>query len=720
MKKEESAFKREERRIKTFVKKHKVLVISLTVIISIILLTSGTKLILYLNFLVGNDVVIKVDVSDEFLSLHHGENQTISFNSLARTNPFCQAECTSEFYDISNDRVIEQDTFILKAASPLEKEFTITNNRPGEGLDLYRFSMACKSEDSTFCETAGKSTTRRILITVERTLTQKEEQLQQEQKEQLTTIVNALTDIHEQESIIVNTSTAVEELLVIDSYDPTLVNSVTEILLSAEDLWKTYDYETLEALLPSLEEDIVVAQSSIDEYFTILSSTVNSHNLLIDEIELSRTIIQDMYSVELLSSEQRDTVNDFITNFNNLDIAFAEKNLLEKKQNAVFIFSYQVSNYSGEVHQAFVDKAISIDVVLDDVCLTTGTCISHPSAEERKNQTLQQLRTACDVTLPTTVNITLPSCDTRTTSGSVNQITVQPLVFPPLPQLDPVVNITVPEPQCCVYGDCQSCCPDCNNYPVIFLHGHAFNKEVSAEYSLDAFNSIQELLEIEGFLNAGAISLYSTRDTPEGIWGLPQVPLTIKASYYFDLFEAPENYVVVQTKSESIDTYAIRLKELIDTIQYKTGKDKVVIVAYSMGGLVSRRYLQVFGDDEVSKLILVGTPNKGIVGNSAEYCSLIGEKLECRDMNANSLFINKLNRGSLPSIPVINIIGTGCDMDGKQGDGVVLEENAFVEGFENHIFEGSCMRLDHFHEHILDVKQYPEVYQVIRDSLTTS
>ncbi len=284
------------------------------------------------------------------------------------------------------------------------------------------------------------------------------------------------------------------------------------------------------------------------------------------------------------------------------------------------------------------------------------------------------------------------------------------------------ISLEEPQPQCCVFGECDSCCvePECiqdANLPVVFLHGHAINKDVSAEYSLDIFNKLQHKLEDDGYLNAGAISLYTKLDTPYGIWGKAPVPLTIKASYYFDLFHEPENYIVVQTKSESIDTYAVRLKELIDIIKYKTGRPRVVIIAHSMGGLVSRRYLQVFGSDDVDKLILVGTPNKGIIGEIADYCPIVGEKLECRDMNAESLFMNKLSRGKLSEVPVYNIVGSGCDMDKGNGDGIVLKENAVLDGAKNFIINGTCRNLDKLHTEMLDINKYPEVYYVIKNAL---
>ncbi|MBU0470964.1 MAG: alpha/beta hydrolase, partial [Nanoarchaeota archaeon] len=231
-------------------------------------------------------------------------------------------------------------------------------------------------------------------------------------------------------------------------------------------------------------------------------------------------------------------------------------------------------------------------------------------------------------------------------------------------------NFELPSLKCCVFGECRDCCvaSECEDnpllYPILFLHGHAISQGTSAEYSLEGFNDIQNRLEEEGFLNAGTVTLYTSTDSPEGVWGLPPVPLTIRGSYYFDVFKQPDNYYLVQTKSENIDTYAIRLKELVDIVKYKTGKPKVNIVAFSMGGLVARRYLQIFGTENAHKLVMIGTPNKGITGTVAEICAFAGAELECRDLQADSLFMNKLNSGKNPDIPVYNIVGTGCEMDG--------------------------------------------------------
>jgi|GEM_PF-2107032 len=60
------------------------------------------------------------------------------------------------------------------------------------------------------------------------------------------------------------------------------------------------------------------------------------------------------------------------------------------------------------------------------------------------------------------------------------------------------------------------------------------------------------------------------------------------------------------------ETYKKYLKPKIDEAKQKSGKDKVDIVAHSMGGLLARAYIQ--SDDyqnDVNKVVMMGTPNRG-------------------------------------------------------------------------------------------------------------
>jgi pimeloyl-ACP methyl ester carboxylesterase len=63
-----------------------------------------------------------------------------------------------------------------------------------------------------------------------------------------------------------------------------------------------------------------------------------------------------------------------------------------------------------------------------------------------------------------------------------------------------------------------------------------------------------------------------------------------------------------------IDKSAYQLKDFVEAQAVDKPNKQFVFVAHSMGGLVVRRYLDIFGmqaEDRLDKLIMLGTPNKG-------------------------------------------------------------------------------------------------------------
>jgi len=204
-------------------------------------------------------------------------------------------------------------------------------------------------------------------------------------------------------------------------------------------------------------------------------------------------------------------------------------------------------------------------------------------------------------------------------------------------------------------------------------------------------------------------------------WGLSGTPIALKASYYFDYFYSLGKYIHITRSTDNIDTYAIRLKDIIELVKFRTGKPKVNIVAHSMGGLVSRRYLDIFGEESVDNMVLIATPNHGIEGSAKKFCRLFGEKRECEDMYQDSILLKKLNdpNNKIKDVKVVTISGIGCDTDGGLGDGIVTLDSSKLEGAESSIVEGNCD--DTFkaglHSDLLNIDKYPEVYQAISSVL---
>lgn len=275
---------------------------------------------------------------------------------------------------------------------------------------------------------------------------------------------------------------------------------------------------------------------------------------------------------------------------------------------------------------------------------------------------------------------------------------------------------------CCLNGTCERCCDaNCSgkNYPVIFLHGHSVNRALPADYSLDKLAKIKDKLVQEGYVDAGIMVTNYEREDP-GLWGRVNAPVAVTASYFFDIYKTESGEeTTVPSKTESIDTYAIRLRDIIDAVKHRTGKDKVIIVAHSMGGLVTRRYVQIFGDSNIKKVIFITIPNHGIDGKVRDYCSLLGDGSTCSDMDKDSIFINRLDNSPQPAFPIENIIGFGCTMGEETGDGIVKNSSQFLSFANNHYIQGACneLGLEFLHEEITDIDKYPEVYEIVNETV---
>ena len=63
----------------------------------------------------------------------------------------------------------------------------------------------------------------------------------------------------------------------------------------------------------------------------------------------------------------------------------------------------------------------------------------------------------------------------------------------------------------------------------------------------------------------------------------------------------------------SIDNYVDPVARRIDEVLAATGAGQVILVGHSMGGLVSRAYLQRYGAARVARLVTLGTPHHGSV-----------------------------------------------------------------------------------------------------------
>ncbi len=802
-------------------RKYKKWVIAGIIILIIILAIFGTKIGLWVNFMLGNDLVISLHTDKETLTLDNGQQENVNFEVKVQTNPFCKARCTSELKDISHSRVVDTLIFTLRPGNPFNQDYSFKPQDSGRGKELYQFSISCQGQKSSLCHTSEENITRTIIITLDHDLSEEEKELRSSTQEHLTTLaqkqakqqvffdyLNKITK--ESDALIIHTfeipSTPIKER--IDRNDLLIDQS--------EQWWNQELYSSLSSPLDEIEKNQATIELYFDRWNESLSSELNEYNALVVKVGEIQSKLMGINNLTLLSSSSLD-LNQTIFTFNHkLELINQKSSLAEKQQWTVELESYVNSVNSTIMRERSKQaalKAMQLDTDKEVFCQISGVCSSGTEMRQYLSS-LPSLESSCEAQR-IFIKAMQDKADLLSGSGAysnadsrefANTITglidylqylkaqelmqelnstprrgindtnynylvdaLNALMKPvPLPiEMQPSYNLSLIQElirkqslcsfitpnleiasfspreikeemiiaetvsldfkeakwHCPVYGEEKECCStencfnDVNTYPLIFVHGHAFNKDISTEYSLDAFNQIQNRLTTEGYIDAGAISGYAFGTEHQGLWRIMPAPFTFRGSYYYDFFEQESQYSLVQTKSENIDTYAIRLKDMITWVKYKTGRPKVIIVAHSMGGLVSRRYMQVFGSTDVQRLIMIGTPNQGIVGDVADYCAVVGEELECRDMQENSLFLNKLNREDLPKIPITNIVGVGCDMEGEDGDGVIRKDKAELPGVKNYYINGNCTSTDFLHNDLLKVNSYPEVYEMVKNAL---
>ena len=182
-------------------------------------------------------------------------------------------------------------------------------------------------------------------------------------------------------------------------------------------------------------------------------------------------------------------------------------------------------------------------------------------------------------------------------------------------------------------------------------------------------------------------------------------------------------YTASDTERMLDEKISRKLKEIEEN--YKsgsllTGELKSILIEKVVQFLKQHNEKKAKARKDVDKIILIASPNHGISGDVAQYCGIFGEANHCKDMKYDSVFMNNLNGGNKPNIPVYNIIGTGCDTYGEDGDGIVTSKSSFLDFANNFYVDGTCDNLfDPLHARIVQPDEYPITYEKILDILKT-
>ncbi|AGB41237.1 PGAP1-like protein [Halobacteroides halobius DSM 5150] len=158
-------------------------------------------------------------------------------------------------------------------------------------------------------------------------------------------------------------------------------------------------------------------------------------------------------------------------------------------------------------------------------------------------------------------------------------------------------------------------------YPIIFVHGIAKGvdawKRTAKIISNDNYYEMRYIEEDKVYHN-----FYGERPQ-QWIWSI---------SYY-------TTNPIEESLFGDLTLYAQRLNKIIDLIKKITNRDKVILVAHSMGGLVARKYMTLKEEnwETVHKILTVGSPHQGVITS-------VGIVGQLKDLASNSEFIKELKK----------------------------------------------------------------------------
>ncbi|MFA5857223.1 MAG: alpha/beta fold hydrolase [Candidatus Pacearchaeota archaeon] len=561
----------------------------------------------------------------------------------------------------------------MKTSLPKIKDYIISAPSYGKGQRLYNADLKCLGKKSTFCSTSQEVKSRVVLVSQNYNLNKEEAYYKNLSGKKLIELKNRLFILKKNLNKSFEISFKIKDII-----NESLVSKISGInqsifyfekdLDNIQPYWNNEEYNKLDSFLDELTKDLFLIETNFNLFNYSIYNNITLYNKQIDNMTNFQITLSNLQNNNLTENSSF-LLDKIILDFNFKKIEFINSSNLSIKDEIINLIFKELNNLNYSLLQISPNETQDFysNITID-------------------NSTIDRIY--------------------------LNDFPIDIIAY----------YLEEPKEKCCLYNICYDCCLDsCKNekdkYPVIFLHGHNFYQGVSAEHIINIFDEIQRQLVNEGYINGGNIFLAPEEIFNKGVKGKSPFPITFKASYYFDTFKDNQGSILLQTKKDNIDTYAIRLNDIINNIKFITGRDKVIIVSHSMGGLVSRRYLQIFGENSVDKLIMIGTANNGISENIYDYCRVFGEEKECDDMHKGSLFMNKLSRGNNPQIPVYNLIGYNCETDGDTGDGVVQNTSAFLPWAKNYYINGSCNGFDYLHLDLVDPKIYPEVYRIINESL---
>lgn len=181
-------------------------------------------------------------------------------------------------------------------------------------------------------------------------------------------------------------------------------------------------------------------------------------------------------------------------------------------------------------------------------------------------------------------------------------------------------------------------------YPIIFIHGlnsgsntwNTFTNFMDLNYLLTYGGRFDISLNDDNDLYNANLNVYPNPAVGADI-AMYQSTLNVGGDYYYVNFAVDSGGAYDEACTNKSNQSAIvkqgkALQNVIKNVMQLTGRDKVVLMGHSMGGLAAREYLQntdnwqIDGQHHVAKLVTTGTPHGGSNATGPDL-SLISSKL---------------------------------------------------------------------------------------------
>jgi uncharacterized alpha/beta hydrolase family protein len=753
------------------------------IMIILLISTLPFLILMRINFFLEEQLMISIDPIDSYKKTYNNMNNSLTIKTSIQNYPLCTAICNITLIDLNKGIIENQEkNKIINGRETKSHIIEYKTLEKGAGILLKRFEISCINKASILCPADENKRTAQTFITIAYDLHPEEQKLKTEFLDNSKQIIDFLNiTINTQEKIkkiskslkrfenfqdvhsILEKKESYDKqikfheqrfknLIIIfnnESYKELSIFNYSNVERQLEIIYinqnKTIQESinfiiTYNSILNDLESINLSKMHEIYHAYTILSDTNRSFILSLVRIteiiqELNKISIEISKEKEIDFEETRrflEQINEEEQIFINITNRLIKETISIELENTTIKYRNKDTNFSSFDELCnFLEN--NSEIILPKFQNNTQDISINNSANKTLSPLINRSNDISGTNITNQINISLTKMQIKKAKNNIctiaNITTKRPTFFNITTKQEQIIipNLNINKDiyydidnktkRCCFYNYCEPFCNDCKEpYPTLFIHGHQFSEKNSPEYSLNAFTDLLQNLEKKGFIYTGQLNLDSTGKKE---WSDFPRPIVTSASFLYITYIDVGIQVIQIQKNERIENYAIRLSEIIDTLKKKTGKEKVNIVAHSMGGLVARQYISLFGQEDIDKLIMIGTPNKGIIGKVKDLCKITGADDQCDDMSEGSIFLKRLNSKEIDKVKLYTISGTGCKMDTTTGDGVVTLNNSFFEEAEKYIIEGNCTDAfgTNLHGDLLKPDKYPKVVNIIQEIL---